>query len=320
MKAAVYYQTGPPDVFKYEDVPEPKCGRHEVVIDVKAISIEGGDVLNRAGGPMPAVPHCVGYDAAGIIIQVGEKVKNRRVGQRVTTLNAFGSHAEKRAAQEITTWIIPDGVSFEEAACVPVTIGTAHECIHEFGRLKKGETVLIQAGAGGVGLMAIQFAKRAGARVLATASSDARLERLREYGMDEGINYREKDLVAEVKRLTEGRGVDLVVDPVGGEVLQKSIEAAGPRGRIITMGAAGRGAREIDVGGLAVANKSLTGVYLGAEINTDRSQKMIIRILDDIAAGLLKVPVDKKFPLSRAAEAHAYIESRQAVGRVVLIP
>jgi NADPH2:quinone reductase len=320
MKAAVYYQTGPPSVFKYEDVPEPRCGRRDVVIDVKAISIEGGDVLNRAGGFMASKPHIVGYDAAGVIIQVGEKVTNRHVGQRVTTLSAFGSHAEKRAAPEITTWVIPDNVSFEEAACVPVTIGTAHECIYEFGRLQKGETVLIQAGAGGVSLMAIQFAKRVGARVLATASSDARLERLKEYGMDEGINYREKDLVAEVKRLTDKRGVDLVVDPVGGEVLQKSIEAAGPRGRIITMGSAGRGSRKIDISGLAMENKSLTGVYLGAEINSDRSQKMIISILDDIAAGRLRVPIDKKFPLSQAAEAHAYIESRQAVGRVLLIP
>lgn len=320
MKAAVYYQTGLPEVFKYEDVPDPKCGRREVVIDVKAISVEGGDVLNRAGGLMPAVPHIVGYDAAGIICQVGEKVKNLRVGQRVTTLNAFGSHAEKRSAPETTTWVIPDGVSFEQAACIPVTIGTAHECIYEFGKLKECETVLIQAGAGGVGLMAIQFAKRTGARVIATASSDERLERLRFYGMDEGINYVEKDLVEEVRRLTDNRGVDLVVDPVGGRILQKSIAAAGARGRIITMGAAGRGPRKIDVSGLAMANKSLTGVYLGAEIETERSQRMIKGIIDDIAAGRLKVPIDKKFPLSRAAEAHAYIESRRAVGRVLLIP
>jgi len=320
MKAAVYYETGPPTVFRCEEVPEPRCGRRDVVIEVKAISIEGGDVLNRAGGFMASVPHIVGYDAAGVVVQVGEKVTNRHMGQRVITLNAFGSHAEKRAAPEITTWVIPDNVSFEEAACVPVTIGTAHECIHEFGRLRPGETVLIQAGAGGVGLMAIQLAKRSGARVFATASSDERLERLKAYGMDEGINYREKDMVAEVKRLTDNRGVDLVVDPVGGEVLQKSIEAAGPRGRIMTMGSAGRGARRIDISCLAMANKSLTGVYLGAEINTERSQKMIMDILEDIAAGRLKVPIDKKFPLSRAAEAHAYIESRQAVGRVLLIP
>ncbi len=320
MKAAVYYETGKPDVFKYEDVPDPSCGPWDIVIDIKAISIEGGDVLNRAGGLMPKVPHIVGYDAAGVICQVGQKVTNRQIGQRVTTLSPFGSHAEKRAAPAITSWLIPDKVSFEEAACVPVTFGTAHECLFEFGHLKAGETVLIQAGAGGVGLAAIQLAKRAGARVLATASSNQRLERLKEYGLDEGINYGEKDLVAEVRRLTDNQGVDLVVDGVGGEVLQKSIDAARARGRIITFGQAGRGFRRVDVSSLAMGNKTLTGVFLGAEIATERVQKMINQLLEDIAAGDIKVPIDRKFPLSQAAEAHAYIESRQAVGRVLLIP
>ncbi len=320
MKAAVYYETGKPEVFKYEDVPEPTCGPWDIVIEVKAISIEGGDVLNRAGGPMPAVPHIVGYDAAGLIIQVGEKVKNRQVGQRVTTLNPFGSHAEKRAVNVLSSWLIPDKVTYEEAACVPVTFGTAHECLFEFGHLQSGETVLVQAGAGGVGLAAIQLAKRAGARVLATASSNQRLERLKEYGLDEGINYTEKDLVAEVRRLTDNQGVDLVVDGVGGEVLQKSIEAARHRGQIITFGQAGRGFRRVDVSGLSMGNKTLTGVFLGAEIATDRVQNIINQLLEDIGAGRIKVPIDRKFPLSQAAEAHAFIESRQAVGRVLLIP
>jgi len=135
MKAAVYYETGPPSVFKYEDVPDPQCGSHDILIDVKAISIEGGDVLNRAGGEMPSVPHCVGYQAAGIITKIGKKVAHREIGQRVSTLNAFGSHAEKRAVPALTSWIIPDDLSFEEAACIPVTFGTAHDCLFEFGRL-----------------------------------------------------------------------------------------------------------------------------------------------------------------------------------------
>lgn len=320
MKAAVYYEIGEPSVFKYEEVPDPGCGPRDIVIEIKAISIEGGDVLNRAGGLMPSVPHIVGYDAAGVICQVGEKVTDRQVGQRVTTLNQYGSHAEKRALNSITSWIIPDNVSFEEAACVPVTFGTAHDCLFEFGHLKAGETVLVQAGAGGVGMAAIQLAKHAGASVLATASSDQRLERLKEYGMDEGINYVEKDLVAEVKRLTNDLGVDLVVDGVGGDVLQKSIEAARHRGRIITFGQAGRNFRRIDISGLSMGDKTLTGVFLGAEIATERVQRMIGQILNDIASGSISVPLDRKFPLAQAAEAHAYIESRQAVGRVLLIP
>jgi len=320
MKAAVYYETGDPGVLKYEEVPDPVCGPWDIVIDVKAISIEGGDVLNRAGGPMPAVPHIVGYDAAGVVCQVGEKVTDRQVGQRVTTLSQFGSHAEKRASNALTSWVIPDNVSFEEAACVPVTFGTAHDCLFEFGRLKAGETVLVQAGAGGVGLASIQLAKRAGARVLATASSYKRLERLTEYGMDEGIDYVEKDLVEEVRRMTNGQGADLVIDGVGGEVLQKSIEAARHRGRIISFGQAGRNFRRIDVSGLTMGDKTLTGVFLGAEITTDRVKKMIEQLLNDIGSGRIRVPLDRKFSLARAADAHAYIESRQAVGRVLLIP
>jgi NADPH2:quinone reductase len=320
MKAAVYYETGDPSVFKFEEVPDPICGPWDIVIDVKAISIEGGDVLNRAGGPMPAVPHIVGYDAAGVICKVGENVTDRQVGQRVTTLNQFGSHAEKRASNSLNSWIIPDDVSFEEAASVPVTFGTAHDCLFEFGHLKAGETILVQAGASGVGIVAVQLAKHAGARVLTTASSYERLERLKEYGMDVGINYVEKDLVAEVKRLTDDQGVDLVIDGIGGEVLQKSIEAARYRGRIISYGQAGRNFRRIDVSGLTMGNKTLTGVFLGAEMATERVQKMIDQLLKDIGSGSIRVPLDRKFSLAQAAEAHAFIESRQAVGRVLLIP
>ena len=320
MKAAVYYETGDPSVFKYEEVPDPVCGPWDIVIDVKAISVEGGDVLNRAGGPMAAVPHIVGYGAAGIICQVGEEVTDRHVGQRVTTLNQFGSHAEKRALNSATSWVIPDNVSFEEAACVPVTFGTANDCLFEFGHLKAGETVLVQAGASGVGIASVQLAKNAGAKVLTTASSYERLERLKEYGMDEGINYEEKDLVAEVKRLTDNKGVDLVIDGIGGDVLQKSIEAAGHRGRVISFGQAGRNFRRIDVSGLIMGDKTLTGVFLGAEITTERVKKMIDQLLKDIDSGLIRVPLDRIFSLAQAAEAHAYIESRQAVGRVLLIP
>ncbi len=320
MKAAVYYETGDPSVFKFEEVPDPTCGPWDIVIDVKAISIEGGDVLNRAGGPMPAVPHIVGYDAAGVICKVGENVTDRQVGQRVTTLNQFGSHAEKRASNSLNSWIIPDDVSFEEAASVPVTFGTAHDCLFEFGHLKAGETILVQAGASGVGIVAVQLAKHAGARVLTTASSYERLERLKEYGMDVGINYVEKDLVAEVKRLTDDQGVDLVIDGIGGEVLQKSIEAARYRGRIISYGQAGRNFRRIDVSSLTMGNKTLTGVFLGAEMATERVQKMIGQLLKDIGSGSIRVPLDRKFSLAQAAEAHAFIESRQAVGRVLLIP
>ncbi len=164
MKAAVYYETGEPNVFKYEDVPDPSCGPGILLSILRQFPLKAVTCSTGPEALCQAVPHIVGYDAAGAISQVGEKVTNRQIGQRVTTLSPFGSHAEKRAVAAITSWLIPDQVSFEQAACVPVTFGTAHECLFEFGHLKAGETVLIQAGAGGVGLAAIQLAKQAGAR------------------------------------------------------------------------------------------------------------------------------------------------------------
>jgi NADPH2:quinone reductase len=320
MKAAVYYETGPPDVFRYEDVPDPTCYPGGVLIRVEAISIEGGDTLNRAGGEMATTPHVVGYQCAGTIREVGEGVVDRFVGQRVVASMLWGSHAELAVTPAVVTWPIPDGADLIACACVPVAFGTAHDCLFEFGHLVEGETVLVQAGAGGVGIAAIQLAKRAGATVLATASSDDRLARLTDLGMDHGINYSDPDWVAKVRETTGGRGVDLVVDSVGGRVLNGSAACLAYRGRVITVGSAGRDPQPFDASVLSGGNQSLTGVFLGAEIGTARAQEMIGRLVDDVAAGRLTVVVDRTFPLADAAGAHAYLESRQAVGRVVLIP
>ena len=320
MKAAVYYETGSPDVLRYEDVPDPVCHPQGVVIRVEAVSIEGGDTLNRGGGQMAGSPHIVGYQAAGEIIEVGAEVAHLKVGQKVVTVNAFGSHAELRAVPARNAWPIPDGFDIRKAAAIPVPFGTAHECLFGAGHLKAGETVLVQAGAGAVGLAAIQLAKKAGATVLASASSDERLERLKAFGMDHGINYRRDDLVEQVMKLTGGKGVDLVVDPVGGATLQGSLGALGYRGRISLVGNAGREPMKVDVSSLMGGNRSLTGVFLGAEIMTDRVHDMIQDLIDQAARGEREVVIDSTFPLAEADKAHAYIEGRQAVGRVLLIP
>lgn len=322
MKAAVYYEAGPPSVFRYEDVPDPTCAPDGVVIDVQAVSIEGGDVLNRAGGDLPNKPHIVGYQCAGVIREVGPQVTDRTVGQRVVAAMPHGSHAERVAVGANATWPVPDALDIKMAACVPIPFGTADDCLFEFGHLRSGETVLVQAGAGGVGLAAIQLAKRAGATVLATASSAEKLARLRDLGLDHGIDYRAHDFVAAVRELTQGRGVDLVVDPVGGKTLQGSLEALAYRGRAITVGWAGRDQTMPNIRLLMQKNASLTGVYLGAEQqrSPERVHAMIARHLEAIAAGELRVVLDRKFPLAEAAAAHAYIESRQAFGRVLLIP
>jgi NADPH:quinone reductase len=319
MKAAVYYETGPPDVFMYEEVPDPVAGPGMVLVDVEAVSIEGGDTLNRAGGEMASSPHIVGYQCAGTIAEVGEGVEDRRPGQRVVCTMLWGSHAERVATPSIVTWVVPDGLDIVEAACVPVAWGTADDCLFEFGHLEPGESVLVQAGASGVGLAAIQLAKRAGATVLATASSDEKLERLREYGLDHGINYRTSEFAAVAREHTDGRGVDLVVDSVG-STLGGSVQALAYRGRVTLVGQAGRDPQPFDASMLMMGNQTLTGVFFGAEVTTDRVQAMVARHLEDIAAGELRVVVDRTFPLSDAAGAHAYLEGRQAFGRVVLTP
>src|SRR5215475_2666853 len=183
MKAAVIYENGRPDVLRYEDVPDPECPNGCVVVDADAISIEGGDLLARAAGQLLAVPYIVGYLSAGIISAVAPGVGGRAVGDRVVALNFAGSHAARRAVPAIMTWPIPAALDAARAACVPVAFGTSYECLFTAGNLVEGQTVLIHAGAGGVGMAAIQLAKRAGATVISTASSDGKLERLKGFGL-----------------------------------------------------------------------------------------------------------------------------------------
>ena len=322
MKAAVYYETGGPEVFRYEDVPDPVCGPGAVLIDVRAVSIEGGDTLHRAGGEMTNRPHIVGYQCGGVIREIGAGVTDRAVGQRVVAVMPHGSHAAMVAVPAMSTWVLPDGLDLTLGACVPIAFGTADDCLFEFGRLKAGEIALIHAGAGGVGLAAIQLAKRAGATVLATASSDEKLARLKPFGLDHGINYRSGDFVAAVRQLTNGHGADVIVDSVGGRTLEGSMEAAAYRGRIAYVGSAGRDAFRPNVDALRPGNKTISGIFLGAELmlNYQRVHGMIARHLTDLAAGTLRVVVDREYPLAEAAAAHQYMESRQAFGRVVLVP
>jgi len=322
MKAAVYDQAGPPSVFRYTDVPDPACAPDGVLIDVRAISIEGGDLLHRAQGELATRPHIVGYQCAGVVLEIGPQVKDRHVGDRVVAVMTHGSHAQRVAVQAGATWALPEALDFERGACVPIAVGTADDCLFEFGRLQAGETVLVQAGAGGVGMAAIQLAKRAGASVIATASSATKLERLQAFGLDHGVDYSKQDFVAETRRLTGGRGADLVVDSVGGRTLQGSIDAATYRGRIVTVGSAGREADRIDVSALRPGNKSLTGIFFGAELmlHTARIKPMVQRHLEAVAKGELAIVIDRSYPLAEAAAAHAYIESRRAFGRVLLVP
>ncbi len=238
------------------------------------------------------------------------------------TLNPAGSHASKRAVPATSTWPIPDGLDAAAAACVPVAFGTAQECLFTAGHLDAGQTVLIHAGAGGVGIAAIQLAKQAGATVISTASSDEKLERLRELGLDHVINYAAENFVERTRELTDGRGADVILDSIGGQNLIDSISALTYRGTLVSVGVAARAGSNIEARDLWAKNTTLRGVFLGGALLDDypRVHAMITELIGRVGTGELRVVIDRTFPLADAAVAHAYIESRQAFGRVVMTP
>jgi len=322
MRAAVYYETGGPEVFRHEEVPDPVLRPSGVIVEVQAVGIQGGDLLHRQGGVMASTPHIVGYQCAGVVQAVGEKVTGIAVGDTVVATMGAGSHAELASVPAGSVYLVPDGMTAHVAAGIPIEFATADDCLFEFGHLQAGETVLVQAGASGVGLAAVQLAKAAGATVIATASSDDRLARLKDYGLDHGVNYLTGDVVSEVLALTGGRGVDLVVDPVGGRTLEASVAVLAYRGRISWVGRAGREEAPPDIWPIMQRNASITGVFLGAEmaVAPERTRAMVERLIERVAAGELQVVVDRTFPLAEAADAHRFIESRQAFGRVLLVP
>ena len=322
MKAAVIFQNGGPGVLRYQEVPDPECQDGFVVVDAEAISLEGGDLLARAAGELPAVPHIVGYLSAGIVTEAGAGVEGRAAGDRVVALNVAGSHAARRAVPAAMTWPIPAGLDAARAACVPVAFGTAYECLFTAGNLAPGQTVLVHAGAGGVGMAAIQLAKRAGATVIATASSDEKLERLAALGLDHGINYATDSFVERTSQLTDSRGVDIVIDSIGGQNLVDSVGVLAYRGTLVSVGVAARAGSAIEARSLWTRNNALRGVYLGGAIVYEyaRIHPMIGDMLERVASGELRVEIDGSFPLADAAAAHEHAESRTAFGRVVIIP
>jgi NADPH:quinone reductase len=322
MKAAMIYENGGPEVLRYEEVPDPECPDGCVVVDAEAVSIEGGDLLARAAGDMPASPHIVGYLSAGTVSEIGPGVDGPAVGDRVVALNAAGSHAARRVVPAAMTWPIPAGLDAAHAACVPVAFGTAYECLFTAGNLAQGQTVLIHAGAGGVGMAAIQLAKRAGASVIATASREEKLERLRALGLDHQINYATDSFVERIAQLTDSRGVDVVLDSIGGQNLVDSVSVLAYRGRLVSVGVAARAGSAIEARSLWTRNNSLHGVFLGGALLSEynRVHPMIGDMLELVASGELQVEIDRSFGLADAAAAHEYAESRAAFGRVVMTP
>ena len=321
MKAVVYDRHGGPEVLRYETVPDPVCHPKGVLIRVEAISIEGGDLLDRSGNfaPLGSEPLVMGRQAAGRIIEVADQVEGLEVGQRVVAVRPNGSNAEFFAAPARTVWPVPDRLDLIRAATVPIAFGTAHEALFHYAQLQRGETVLVHGGGGAVGQAAIQFARRHGAGlIIATGSDSARLASLDGLGLDQALNHQACDVAAEVLRLTDGPGAPVIVDAIGGPMMQALLSAAGRGGRIIAVGQASRQPVVVSLADLYRMGLTLKGLKL--DIASSRVHAAITAALNGCAAGDYVVAVDRTYPLSEAAAAHRHIESRRAAGRTVLLP
>jgi NADPH2:quinone reductase len=319
LKAAVYNEAGAPEVLRYVDTPDPTVGPDDVLIAVEAISIEGGDLINRRSTRPPHSSWVVGYAAAGTVAAVGSNVASRRVGDRVAAFDMQGSHAELWAVPEGRTWRIPDGLDATDAAVLPISFGTAQHCLFARGALAPGETVLIQAAAGGVGLAAVQLAAQAGATVIAVASGTQRRNRLIELGADHVVDRAAHDVVEAARQITHGAGVNLVIDPVGA-TLHASLAALAPEGRLVFVGNAGGGNLAIDLWPAMQANQTLSGVFMGALFERSAIRSTVDTLLQAAANGRIRAVIDQTFPLSEAAAAHAYAETAKPLGRIVMSP
>ncbi|MDM2738257.1 zinc-binding alcohol dehydrogenase family protein [Citrobacter sp. Ct235] len=319
MKAAVYDVEGAPGVLKYVDIPEPVTGPDDILISVEAISIEGGDLINRRSTPPPLPSWIVGYAAAGTVVAVGSKVRSRAVGDRVAAFHMQGSHAERWAVPAERTWLIPDGVDMTEAAVLPISFGTAHHCLFTRGMLRHGETVLIQAAAGGLGVAAVQLASQAGATVIAVTSGTQRRNRLLELGAAHVVDRAENNVVDSVRQYTHGTGVDLVIDPVG-TTLPASLSALAPQGRLVFVGNAGGGSLTVDLWPPMQSNQTLMGVFMGPLFERPGVRTSVDNMLQAVAAGRIRVVIDRIFPLANAAAAHEFAETAKPLGRIVMKP
>lgn len=319
MKAAVYDHAGPPDVLNYRDVPDPTVGPDDVLIAVDAISIEGGDLINRRTMPPANGSWIVGYAASGRIVGVGANVKGLKVGDRVTAFDMQGSHAELWAVPATRTWLLPSGVDAASAAALPISFGTAHHCLFARGGLLRGETVLVQGAAGGVGLAAVQLADRAGATVIAVSSGEKRLEKLSSLGADHVIDRSSEDLIEVVRKITKGNGVDLVIDPVGA-TLASSLAILAPESRLVFVGNAGGNNLSVDLWPAMQSNQTLLGVFMGALFERPRIRSTVDALLVALENEEIEVKVEKTFSLSQASDAHHFAEKAKPLGRVIMEP
>lgn len=322
MHAVRIHQFGDDSVLRYEEVPDPLPGTGEVRVAVHAASINHGDLARRSGTYPGEVkfPLTLGWEVAGTVDAVGDDVDPRRVGERVVALATSGGYADKLITATTGAVPIPDNLDDDVAAAIPVVFLTAWYGLVTTAKVQPNEWVLVHAGASGVGMAAIQIAAHRGARVLATASTAAKQEFARRLGAVATINYTERDFVEEVWQLTDRTGVDVVLESVGGETFEESIDVLRLNGRLITVGNTVGKTATVDPTALIRNNLSLHGLYLAQWVRSGGAWPALREIIQRVADGTFQVCIDECFSLREAGAAHRYLEQRKNIGKVVLRP
>lgn len=334
MKAIVLREFGGPEVLRFEDVAMPTPTAGEVLVKVDAVSVNRTlDLAVRAGryARLPKLPHILGNDPAGTIVALGEGVATRRVGDRVTSsprvkegtatqppvmlgVGVWGGYAQYVVLPAKNTHLIPDSMDFATAAIVGRHAPLAVNQLQEKAQLKAGEWVLVMGASGGLGSAAVQVAKYFGAQVIAAAGSDERVAAAEELGADVGVNYRTHHLTEEVRRISGGRGVDVVLENVGDpDLFPKALASMARNGRMVTAGAHAGGIVPLDVNQLYLNYLTI----IGSTKHTDADVELSLKIASE---GHLDVLIDEEMPLLEAAAAHVLVEGRSGVGKVILRP
>ena len=322
MKAIQVKQIGGPEVMELVDLPVPQPKPNEALVKIQAVGVNFIDVYNREGRYKNPVPFVLGQEAAGTVTAVGGDVRGVAVGDRVAYTLALGSYAEYASVPADRLVKIPAGVNEREAAAVLLQGMTAQYLAYDTWPLKKGETALIHAAAGGVGLLLVQMAHNIGARVIATVSTEEKAKLARAAGADEVILYTQTDFEAETKRLTNGRGVDVVYDSVGKTTFDKGLNLLRPRGLMALYGGSSGPVAPFDP--LILTQKGsifLTRPSLGAYVITSEDlQRRAGAVFDMIREGKLKLRIEHIYPLAEAQRAHRDLEGRKTTGKLLLIP
>ncbi len=322
MKAVLCQAYGPPEALVVGDVPEPAAGPGEVVLSVKAAGVNFPDVLiiENKYQTKPPLPFSPGCEAAGVVSQVGPSVDGVTPGDRVMAITGYGAFVEKVVVSADRLVAIPAGMDDVTAGAFLFTYATSDHAVRDRGELKAGETMLVLGAAGGVGLAAVEIGKAVGATVIACASTDDKLAVCREHGADGTINYTTEDLREGIKRLTGDRGIDVVLDPVGGRFSEPAFRSVGWRGRFVVVGFAAGDIPRIPLNLALLKGSSIVGSSLGGWMRREpeRYAASTRQLLRWYAEGRVKPRIDRTFPLERAADAIAYMAGRHVRGKVVV--